>query len=362
VTAPIPLLVPDLPATQALVPYLRQIDENAWYTNNGPLVRAFESRVASFIASPRRPVECVTAASGTVALELVLRALDLPPGSRVLVPAFTFPATVIAVSHAGHQPVLCDVDEHRWVVTPGIAERCAASHDCSAIVPVAAFGLGLDVAAWDEFAERTGLAVVVDGAGALGAMTLGQHVPVAFSLHATKPLGIGEGGVVATCDHGLAQRVRRLANYGFADGCIEHAGTNAKLSEYAAAVGLAQLDRAEALLRRRDNLWEAYRTALARIGSIRVQSGLADRAPANLVVRLPSDAARAAAALARQSIETRRWYCPPIHRHPAFAGLPVAGALEVTEELAQRTLGLPFHTRLGAADIARVVDALDAVC
>jgi dTDP-4-amino-4,6-dideoxygalactose transaminase len=265
------------------------------------------------------------------------------------------------VLRAGHVAVLCDVDEDAWIVTPEIAERCAAGSDCAAIVPVAAFGLGLDVAAWDEFAGRTGLVVVIDGAGALGAMTPGRHVPVAFSLHATKPLGIGEGGVVATRDDDLAQRVRGLANYGFADGCIENAGTNAKLSEYAAAVGLAQLDRAVPLLRRRDSLWQTYRAALSRIDTVRTQSGLADRAPANLVVGLPFDVAGAAVELSRQDIETRRWYCPPIHRHPAFAALPVAGSLGMTDELAQRTLGLPFHTRLRAADIARVAEALTAL-
>ncbi len=352
------LLVPDLPRAEALLPYLRRIDEAAWYTNRGPLVQEYERACERLIGSNGRDVRCVTASSGTAALELALRATPLPPGSRVLVPAFTFPATVIAIMRAGHQPILCDVDAERWVLTPAIAAASARAHACRAVVPVAAFGVPLDLDGWDALAASDGLTVVIDGGGALGAMPAARRVTLVYSLHATKPLGVGEGGLIATPDATLAERAQRLANYGFAAHHIDEAGTNAKLSEYAAAVGLAQIDRVQELLTRRGAVWAQWREALDQLPQLMTQHGVGTAAPANLVVRLPGDAEHIRSVLARDGIETRRWYCPPVHEHRAFADLPRCGPLVEADRLGRQALGLPFHTRLTAADIVRIVKAL----
>jgi dTDP-4-amino-4,6-dideoxygalactose transaminase len=358
----IALLVPDLPSADEVLPCLRRIDANAWYTNFGPLTAEFERACAKLIGARDRDVHCVTTSSGTSALELALRASRLRAGSRVLVPSFTFPATLIAVRHAGHRPVLCDVDPASWVLTPAMAAALAREHGCAGAVPVATFGAPLDIAGWDALQASGTLEVVVDGAGALGTLPASRNVAIAYSLHATKPLGIGEGGLVATPDVDVAERVRRLSNYGFAAGRIDEAGTNAKLSEYASAVGLAQLARAGTIARRRRALWSQYVTALERVDGIERQGGLASSVPCNLVVRLAGDAEPVERALAAERIETRRWYCPPLHLHRAFAGEPRAGALDVSDALAHRSIGLPFHTRLSREAIDRVARALaDAV-
>ena len=353
----IPLLVPDLPGVDELVPYLRRIDEARRYTNRGPLVTAFERACGTMIGGGRE-VHCITAASGTLALEIALRALALPPGSRLLVPSFTFPATAIAVARAGHRPVLCDVDDARWVLTAVRAVSLASAHACIGAVPVAAFGAPLDVDAWDRAAQATGLAVVADGAGAFGSMPAARNVTIAYSLHATKPLGIGEGGLIATPHAAVADRARILSNYGFVAARIEEPGTNAKLSEYGAAVGLAQLDRAAALIARRRSVWDDYRAALCDLDEVQRQQGFDDVVPCNLIVRIARDAGRVHDALSRAGIETRRWYFPPLHHHPAFADLPRAGPLDVTERLARHALGLPFHSRLSRPDVERVVQSL----
>jgi dTDP-4-amino-4,6-dideoxygalactose transaminase len=353
------LLVPDLPDAEALLPYLGRIDRQRWYTNFGPLVQAFEARCATLLGSEDDPVLCVTASSGTAALELALRALQLPSGSSVLMPSFTFPATAIAVLRAGCTPLLCDVDARSWVLVAAEARAMVARHRVDAIVPVAAFGAGIDVQAWDDLAAETGLPVIVDAAAAFPVERPGKRIVTVYSLHATKPLGVGEGGLVALRDADLAQRIRRLSNYGFESGSIACAGTNAKLSEYAAAVGLAQLDRADAVMERRTRVWDGYREALAaRCPGMETQGVSSAAPPANLVVRVPGDAAACVEHLARNGIETRRWYCPAVHAQPAFRELARTGELQVTDDLIARLVGLPFHTLLTEQDALRVVDAL----
>jgi dTDP-4-amino-4,6-dideoxygalactose transaminase len=275
----------------------------------------------------------------------------------VLVPAFTFPATALAVLNAGYVPVLADVDRESWTLTPALAHAQLAHAYCRAVVPVAALGCPVDVAGFDQLAMARGVAVVVDGAGAFGLQDVGT-APVAFSLHATKPLGIGEGGLVVTRDAAFAQRVRQQSNFGFQQHALAVAGTNAKLSEYAAAVGLAQLSRAAEVFARRRVGWERLRTALQGVEGVTLQRGMAAAGPAVLAVRIPGDGSAGRDALAAQGIESRRWYCPPLHRHPALAALPRAGALDVAEDLDAHLVGVPFHAFLTAADCDRIAGAL----
>ncbi len=368
VRAPHPLscLVPDLPAADELLPYLRRIDQGRRYTNFGPLVDEFERRLASFLGRPGSEPHCVTVASGTAALELALAALGLPPGSRVLVPAFTFPATASAVLRAGLEPRVADVDPASWALAPEAAAPLIERHRCRAVIPVAVFGCAIDVAGWDAYAAATGIPVLVDAAAGLGVHEVGRHVHTAFSLHATKPMGIGEGGVVVTADGELAERVRRMSNFGFAAGRAMMVGTNAKLSEYAAAVGLAQLERWPRLRALRGALWDRYWPLLRAIDGVVLQRGFAAAPPAVLALATPMDGAACVAALAAEGIEARRWYCPPLHRHPAFAHLEHAGAgdapgLPVAEALGAHVVGPPFHNFLSPDDLERIAETLRRV-
>jgi dTDP-4-amino-4,6-dideoxygalactose transaminase len=248
-------------------------------------------------------------------------------------------------------------------LTPAIARSALEREHFDAVVPVAAFGAQLPVAEWDAFAAATGVSVVIDGAAALGTLGGGEQVIVAYSLHATKPLGIGEGGVIATADGAFATRVRRTINHGFETGQVTVAGTNARLGEFAAAVGLAQLARWPGLLDKRRALWTRYRKRLAQLPSVAIQR-CADDPPAVLSVETQAAADSVAAALRRAGIETRRWYAPPLHAHPAFSRLPRvsqdAGSLPVAERLGRHAIGLPFHTHLDVADVDRIVDAFAA--
>jgi dTDP-4-amino-4,6-dideoxygalactose transaminase len=362
-----------------LLPWLPRIDETNWYSNFGPLVRELEATLASqwpatvpATGTAEGPLHVVTLSSGTASLETALAARDLAPGSEVLVPALTFPATAAAVVRNALSPVFGDVDAGSWQLTPAIARAAARERNLALVMPVAAFGHPVDAVAWDEFVVETGIPVLVDAAAAFGNQAIGEHADFAFSLHATKPFGIGEGGLFVTRNAAAANRVRLRSNFGFFNGQTLVAGSNGKLSEYAAAVALAQWARWPQMQSRRRCQWEFYRQQLAVSTSVELQASADPTAiPAALVVRLPSPADAIAKRLATSKIETRRWYCPPLTRHPAFAHCPAAGiqdcGLTATEALASRTLGLPWHNRLNeeqmtsiAAALARAVDAADA--
>ena len=357
-------LVPDLPPVSALLPYLGRIEQNRWYTNFGPLLLEYENRLAAMADPGAAGGQCVTLSSGTAALELGIAALDLPGGSRALLPAFTFPATLLAVLRCGLEPVLCDVCPDTWTLTPDIALASLQCRDCELVVPVATFGHALPADAWDRFSVTTGIPVLIDAAAALGFQQVGRVTNVAYSLHATKPLGIGEGGVFATSNEDLAERVRRITNFGFDRGVVAYlGGTNAKLSEYAAAVGLAQLDRWPELLSRRVSIWLKYRSALSKLPGVRVQAGFDRHPPTVVSVNLPVDACHAASSLAAVGIETRRWYLPPLHHHSSFSGMDRVGpqggtGLPVTAEIAGHNLGLPFHSYLSEDDMEQISEAL----
>ncbi len=367
----IPLLVPDLPRADELLPWLQRIDKNRWYTNFGPLVLEFESALKRYLSS--RPsgssqgeICLTTVSSGTAAIELAILALALPEQSRALLPAFTFPATCTAIQRAGLAPVFSDVDEKSWMLTPAIARAALRQTRYDLVLPVATFGCPQPASEWDEFSRETGIPVLIDAAAGFGNQEIGDRTLAAFSFHATKAFGIGEGGMVAARIPELIEKARRLSNFGIgADGIIHQSGGNAKMSEYHAAVGLAQLARWPALRESNRMVWQVYQRCLKPLGEqIGFQQGPEEWVHSQMPIVVNSgNAGRLAALLAEKGIETRRWYYPPLPRHPAFSGFPRVGPdggqdLPVTARLADGLLGLPFHTSLKESQIEFTCDRL----
>jgi dTDP-4-amino-4,6-dideoxygalactose transaminase len=358
----IPLLIPDMPRTDDLIGLLREIDEHRWYTNFGPLAKRFEAQLAGGLQGAGA-IGVVSVSNCTLALELLLAACKLPAGSAILVPALTFVATGTAIRRAGHRLLVADVDRRRWILTPEIARRAAATHKVDCVIPVTALGCPVDTAQWDAFSAETGIPVIVDAAGAFGNQGAGHRIAVAFSLHATKTMGIGEGGFAVSGDIAWIERVRCLTNFGIdpADFRVREAGTNAKLSEYHAAVGLAALARWPRRAALRRTLADQYRQRLeALCDGIEFQQRPREGTYAAFCVLLPApaDPALVVSGLAAAGIETRRWYYPPLNRHPAFADVGVAGTLESTTSISERLLGLPFHLDLDQAKIDTIAQTL----
>jgi dTDP-4-amino-4,6-dideoxygalactose transaminase len=311
------VLVPELPDPGLIQPYLQRMDESRDYVNDCALVREFEQALRRFTHTPVAAVS-----NGTVAIELALRSLGLPPRSRILVPSVTYVATGQAVRNAGHVPVLADVDPYTWTLD---ANYAASRLDISAVVPVAAFGRPVDAREWESYRRATGTPVVIDAAGSI--FTQDVRMLTCFSLHATKFLGIGEGGVIAAPDVGAVGRVRALANFG-------PGGTNAKMSGIHAAVGLAAATTDAwmlAKLRKVATLYSHY--ALRLPASVRRQAGATMCGATLMPVLLPEGftAVNVAADLQKVGIDCKRWYAPFLHERTEFLDCDRVDSLPVSQ-------------------------------
>jgi len=355
-TMGVPVMRPRLPDAEAILPYLRQIDAARWYSNDGPLVQRLSSRFAAHFSVAEDEVALV--ANGTVGLTLGLRATGAVAGGRCLVPAWSFSATAHAILGAGLVPYFLDVEPTSWSLTPQIARQALADgvSEVAAVMPVMPFGRPLDLAAWDAFSDETGIPVVVDAAAGFDSL-VPAHGPTVLSLHATKAFGVGEGGVVICRDANYVGDVRRLANFGFtADRQSAVPATNAKMSEYTGAVGLARLDTWPIVRDASRALTKRYIDAAADLASIQFMPGYGNWATSTCVAMFGERGADAAAQnLAQGGIESRRWWGDGCHRQPAFADCQ-SGPLPVTEMLSAVALGLPFFPELDDATINRVLE------
>lgn len=355
----LPLRQSVLPEADRIVPYLERIDRSLWYSNRGPLLLELESRLATHFG--RSADEVTVLSNGTVALVLPLLALDLPPGAKVLVPSFTFAASAVAVIDAGLTPVFVDVDPTTWTLTPRSIEAALESvPDAAAVMPVTVFGAPMP-ADWDAFTAKHGIPVLIDAAWSFDTAPRTTDTMVGLSLHATKVLGAGEGGVVLA-PAAQTERIRQLANFGFdADRQVVQVGRNGKLSEYGAAVGLASLDAWPAQRPHLIELGRAYASQLTEAGIQPFPGFDGTWATATVAVDLGESIAEdVRGRLAAHQIESRRWWGSLAHRMPAFtetARLP----LPVSERLADCELNLPMSPRMSVDDVTRVVTTLKEV-
>ena len=352
---------PRLPAAAVVLPYLERIDQARWYSNFGPLVTELEQRLAARLGEDA--LVC-TAVNATQALALALQAMDLPAGGLVAVPAWTFVATAHAVIQAGLVPWFLDVDPDRWMLEPQAVAAALgrAPGQVVAVIPVCPFGDMPDLEAWRSFRQATGVAVLVDAAAAFDTLTEADP-PACVSLHATKVLGVGEGGFLATTDPALYERFRRLSCFGF-KGSRESPfpSSNAKLSEYAGAVGLAALDEWAMERLRYLRVSQHLRISLLSQPEVRFQPGWgSDWVTSVCAVALPQGSAdEVERALGVEGVETRRWWGAGCHRSAAFMDCPRQD-LPVTDALAASTIGLPFAVDLPSEHIQRLARVLTAV-
>lgn len=337
---------PDMPPPTAMLPWLTRMHASGIYVNNGPLVRELEQQLTDLVG-----LRTLAVSNGTLAIELALRALQLPAGSRVLVPGLTFSATGLAVQNAGLTPVVADVDPVTLHLTPWIARQ----HErIAAVVPVAAYGIPVDMSPWFAFAQALNIPVVVDAAGALCDQLTGesQLVHFAYSLHATKFIGCGEGGAVASSNKAILHRVDSLRAFGAG-------GTNAKMSEYHAGVGLAQLARRAGKLERLALVRATYQRGLAGNPGI-VPIGPWPRHQTILCVGLIDRTADAVATvMALAGIQTRQWYRPMVAER---IDISPASTLPAVDWARMRVLGLPFHHLLTPSDVDQVCLHLGLAC
>jgi len=351
----IPVAKPRLPLTDEIVPYLRRIDQSRWYSNGGPLAEEFEARLATHAGGGA----VATVANATVGLALALLAYDVPPGSFCMVPAWTFAATGHAIQLAGLVPWIVDVDAASWALDPAAAREFLrnAPGPVSAVIPVSPFGQPIDFASWNSFRDETGLAVVIDAAAMFDTIRA-ESVPAVVSLHATKVLGVGEGGFVVGIDARFIQELQKRANFGFwGSRQATVRSLNGKMSEYAAAVGLAALDTWDATRADFARVAAGYAKAFAGEAKAMIQEGFGGRWVSSTVIVGVEDAGAEAVGreLAAHRIGTRRWWGGGLHRHAAFQNFP-KGDTNHTDELAESVIGLPCWRDLPNDKIEEISD------
>jgi dTDP-4-amino-4,6-dideoxygalactose transaminase len=357
--AQLPVMKPQLPPATSLLPYLEAIDAQRWYSNAGPLVTQLEEQITGQLGFRDRCV--VTTANATAGITVTLLARRVPAGSLCIVPSWTFVATPHAVRAAGLMPCFHDVDRRTWALSPyEVMETLKRMpRPVGALVVVSPFGAPIDIGAWQEFEDRTGIQVVVDAAAGFDTARP-SRIPLVVSLHATKILGAGEGGFICTTDSQLLERLRAGCNFGFQGERIAMLpALNAKMSEYHAAIGLASLARWRETRQQHARITEWYRETIPQLGRASLQPTYGNgwvSATTNILLP-PRSAAKIAARLRHSGIATKAWWGTGCHRMPAFMDCP-RSALPVTDELAARVLGLPHFPDMQKWDVDRVADTL----
>ncbi|HEY0673376.1 MAG TPA: aminotransferase class I/II-fold pyridoxal phosphate-dependent enzyme [Longimicrobiales bacterium] len=352
---------PNIPAKEKVLARIGGALERGWLTNDGPLVRELEQQLADYLEVPH----CVAMANGTVALEVLARALDL--AGEVIMPSFTFVATPHAFRWLNIKPVFCDV--HARTHTVDVADLAARiTTRTSAIVAVHLWGSACAVEELEAVAARHKLPLVYDAAHAFAASVKGRKVgsfgtAEVFSFHATKFFNTFEGGAVTTNDAKLAARLRLLRNFGFAgyDDVVD-IGTNAKMSEAHAAMGLSLFESLDELLDRNAASWSGYARALRALPMLTLHEPLEGHASNHQYVvceveaNAPLTRDQLLNVLWQENVRARRYFFPGCHRTAPY--LQEQASLPVTEALADRVLVLPAGAVVTAHQIEAVIGLL----
>ena len=334
----------------------------------GPMAVRFERDFADWLGGG----EAVAVANGTTALHLGVRALGWGPGDEVLTSPFSFVASANCLLYEGARPVFCDVDPETLNLDPAAVEAAVGGRSAG-ILPIHIFGFPAAMPELEEIASRHGLGLLEDACEALGAVdSEGRQVGArgnlaTFAFYANKQLTTGEGGMIVPSSPEVAARLRSERNQGRAPdmGWLDHDGLgfNYRLSDLAAALGVAQLERLDELLARRAAVASLYEQGLAAIEGLKTpiaSRGSERRSWFVYAVRLPDDADRDAAIahLAERGIASKA-YLPCIHLFPHLRELGYReGQFPVAEAASARSLALPFFPAMTEAQVARVCEAL----
>lgn len=345
---------------------VERILDSRWYTNHGECVQELEAALCRYLGVKH----CVAVANATVGLEIAIRAM--PMQGEVIVPSMTFVATAHALQWQQIKPVFCDVDEASHMLDPQAVRRLLTERT-TGIIGVHLWGRACPVEELQEIADEHGLHLMFDAAHAFGCTHGGRMIggfgrAEVFSFHATKFFNTFEGGAITTNDDELAARLRAMVNFGFTGvDEVSYVGTNGKMSEVSAAMGLASLRTIDDYLAANRLNHEAYRRHLAQVPGMLLR----DWAPQErnnlqyvVVEYTPPPGAPTRdtilRALQAENVMARKYFWPGCHRMEPYrsinAGTPMH--LERTEALAEKLLVLPTGTGVDLAQIEAICQLL----
>ena len=359
---------PNIGNREAFMQYAADIFDRRWLSNNGPLVQELEDKVARHLGVKH----CVAMCNGTIALEIAIRALGLE--GEVIVPSYTFVATAHALQWQGITPVFADIDPATHNLSPAAVRRMITPRT-TGIIGVHLWGRAAPVAELQQIADEHGLKLMFDAAHAFSCSSGGKMIGSfgaceVLSFHATKFFNTFEGGAVVTNDDGLAATMRLMRNFGF-EGLdqVSHPGTNGKMIEIAAAMGLANLPKLDEVIAANRRNYQAYAEALDGIpGLSLLRYDENERNNYQYVVLevaedCPASRDRLVEALRAENIMARRYFWPGCHRMEPYRSLfPHAGlVLPATEAVANRVIVLPTGQTMDADMVQTVVQVIRTV-
>jgi perosamine synthetase len=324
----------------------------------GPRVRAFEEAFARFIGVGH----AIATSSGTTALHLALLGHEIGPGDEVITVPFTFIASANSVLYTGARPVFVDVDPHTFTIHADRIEP-AITPRTRAIMPVSLYGLPAPMTAINEIAERHGLAVVEDAAqahgAAIGDRRSGSWGIGAFSFYPTKNMTTGEGGMLTTDDGELADRIRLLREHGMKVRYHHDlVGYNFRMTDLAAAIGLAQLPKLPGYNERRRQIAARYDAELRGVSTPRVPDGVT-HVYHQYTIRV-RDRDAFAERLTERGVGSAIYYPIPVHRQKPFVALGYGDqTYPATERLTEQVLSIPVHPSLTEEEVATVIGAVN---
>jgi dTDP-4-amino-4,6-dideoxygalactose transaminase len=342
-----------LPDKQKYFSYIDRIYESGWVTNNGPLVKELEARLSEYLGVKN----LVLVANGTIALEIAYRLLKLE--GEVITTPFSFVATTSSLVSNGLEPVFSDIDSQTFNLDPMNLEA-AISNKTTAIVPTHVFGNACDVEAIEKIAKQHNLKVIYDGAHTFGVRYKGESIlrygdVTTLSFHATKLFHTGEGGALVVNDDSLVEEARFLINFGI-DGpdSVKALGTNAKMNELEAAMGLCVLDDIALIMERREEVFDRYRQALDGSVDFQVQNQDSTRNFSYFPVLFESEeqTLRVQKALNENNIRTRRYFHPSLDM---LNYLDNRQFMPFSRDVSSRILCLPIFPSLGEEDQRRII-------
>jgi dTDP-4-amino-4,6-dideoxygalactose transaminase len=336
--------------------------DTRWLSNNGPFVREFEKRVAELVGVKH----CISTCNATVALEIAIRALDLK--GEVIVPAFTFVATAHALQWQQITPVFCDIDQATHNIDSRKIEQLITPRT-TGILAVHLWGRPCEIDTLQTIAGQNNLKLLFDAAHAFGCRHRDQKIgsfgnAEVLSFHATKFVNAGEGGAVVTNDDALAGRIRLMKNFGFSDyDTVTYIGTNGKMSELSAAMGLTNLESMEEFIRVNRVNFETYRDHLGGIRGLSLLLYDDQTSPNYHYVVAEINAAKMGltrdqllSVLHAENVLARRYFYPGVHRMEPYRSLfpDARSLLPETEAVANRVLVLPTGTAVTSGDIEKI--------
>lgn len=353
---------PNLGDREAMLRRVNEIFDRRWFTNDGPLVKEFEGRIQQLVGVKH----CVAMCNATIALEIAIRALELR--GEVIVPAYTFIATAHALQWQEITPVFADMNSATHNLAPETIERLITPRT-TGIIGVHVWGRPCATEAIESIAAKHKLKVMYDAAHAFGCSHQGKMIGnfgacEVFSFHATKFINCFEGGAVVTNDDTLAAKLRLMRNFGFAGyDKVIYPGTNGKLTEVCAAMGLTSLEAMEEIIAANRRNYEAYRDGLKGMPGISLKEYDSGERRNYQYIVVEVDESKATlnrdelvAVLQAENVLARKYFWPCCHRmEPYKSFYPNAHLLlPRTEKMAAQIMVLPTGQAVAVEDIEKV--------